>query len=187
MIRKRTTLTSSEKCQRLFWILAGIVLLHAGEGVLLYLLQDTVPKASGVFRLFDTVSLQWGSWGWLLLFAVLFFAGFSAIGQPLTILVLMCYGVGMGVTILGQLRTSGSFLLHSVGLLICFVPLSVIFVVAARESLRFSAKSACYLFRDEPADNMYHHLRMYCLRFLVLLIFLMALLVGCRFLCIAQI
>ena len=48
MIRKRTTLTSSEKCQRLFWILAGIVLLHAGEGVLLYLLQDTVPKASGI-------------------------------------------------------------------------------------------------------------------------------------------
>ena len=58
-------------------------------------------------------------------------------------------------------------------LLCYFVPMSALLVLAARESLRFSGYFTAYGFRNEPEEQMYHQLRMYCARFVVLAVFLL--------------
>ena len=50
---------------------------------------------------------------------------------------------------------------------------SALLVLAARESLRFSGYFTAYGFRNEPEEQMYHQLRMYCARFVVLAVFLL--------------
>ena len=143
MIRKRTTLTTTERKQRLFCLLFGSVLLGAALGIIMLRWQyDGVPTSWACFlgmfleKRSSLAALWLGSIGNILLFLMTFFLlGFSAVGQP-------------------------------------FVPVSALLAVASRESLRFSGKFTDYGFRDEPTDQMCHQLRMYCARFAVLLVLL---------------
>lgn len=180
MIRKRTTLTTSEKKQRLFILLFGIVLLGAGSGVVMLLWQypGTPMKWAyfmGMFFQTKTVlpSLCAEAVSGAVLFLIcLFLLGFSAIGQPGALLSLLSYGVCMGGALQIQC-CSGNAVLRSICLLPYFVPVSVLMVIAARESMRFSNLFTAYGFRDDPVDHMYHQFHMYCARFVVLLVFLL--------------
>ena len=159
MIRKRTTLTTTERKQRLFCLLFGSVLLGAALGIVMLRWQyDGVPTSWACFlgmfleKRSSLAALWLGSIGNILLFLMTFFLlGFSAVGQPFVWLLLLTYGVCMGGTLQMQ---------------------SALLAVASRESLRFSGKFTDYGFRDEPTDQMCHQLRMYCARFAVLLVLL---------------
>lgn len=180
MIRKRTTLTTSEKKQRLFLLLFGIILLGNAIGVLFLFLkqQGTSLEWTRIVGIFfqekqTVLSLCLEAMRGAVLFLLcLFFLGFSAIGQPGAIITLLAYGFCMGGALNSQC-CAGNPLLRSIGLLPYFVAVSVLLVIAARESLRFSGLFTAYGFRDDPADQMYHQFRMYCARFTVLLIFLL--------------
>ncbi len=179
MIRKRTTLTTSERKQRMFLMLFGIVLSGAASGIGMLLWQYPgipIQWASFMGMFFQTpcgmFSLFAEAIGGVALFLLcLFLLGFSAIGQPFAMLILFGYGVCMGGSFQMQC-SSGNAVLYSVALLLYFVPMSVLMVVGARESVRFSRLFLVYGFRDEPEENMYHRFRMYCVRFLVLAVFL---------------
>ncbi len=179
MIRKRTTLTTTERKQRLFCLLFGSVLLGAALGIVMLRWQyDGVPTSWACFlgmfleKRSSLAALWLGSIGNILLFLMTFFLlGFSAVGQPFAWLLLLTYGVCMGGALQMQCG-SGNVLVRSVLLLIYFVPVSALLAVASRESLRFSGKFTDYGFRDEPTDQMCHQLRMYCARFAVLLVLL---------------
>ncbi len=181
MIRKRTTLTTSEKKQRLIFALFGVILVGAGLSVLWTFLQSktSVPEwcsLAGCFFSADSIAALWmeSVTGAALFLACLFLLGFSAIGQPAIILTLLCYGFCLGGSL--QVQCSGAYAaLRCVGLLPYYVPLSVLIVVAAREALRFAGMFTSYGFRDNPTDNMYHQFRMYCTRYAVLAVFLMLL------------
>ena len=157
MIRKRTTLTTTERRQRLFCLLFGCILLGTAWGMVMLRWQyDGVPTGwAGFLGMFfqtkPTLPALWTeSAGDILLFLLAFFLlGFSAVGQPF------------------------AWLLRSTTLLCYFVPMSALLVLAARESLRFSGYFTAYGFRNEPEEQMYHQLRMYCARFVVLAVFLL--------------
>ena len=90
MIRKRTTLTTTERKQRLFCLLFGSVLLGAALGsVMLRWQYDGVPTSWACFlgmfleKRSSLAALWLGSIGNILLFLMTFFLlGFSAVGQP---------------------------------------------------------------------------------------------------------
>ena len=131
MIRKRTTLTTTERKQRLFCLLFGSVLLGAALGIVMLRWQyDGVPTSWACFLgMFlekrSSLAVLWlGSIGNILLFLMTFFLlGFSAVGQPFVWLLLLTYGVCMGGTLQMQCG-SGNVLVRSVLLLIYFVPVS---------------------------------------------------------------
>ena len=180
MIRKRTTLTTTERRQRLFCLLFGCILLGTAWGMVMLRWQyDGVPTGwAGFLGMFfqtkPTLPALWTeSAGDILLFLLAFFLlGFSAVGQPFAWLLLLTYGVCMGGTLQTQCSAGGAFV-RSTTLRCYFVPMSALLVLAARESLRFSGYFTAYGFRNEPEEQMYHQLRMYCARFVVLAVFLL--------------
>ena len=103
MIRKRTTLTTTERKQRLFCLLFGSVLLGAALGIVMLRWQyDGVPTSWACFlgmfleKRSSLAALWLGSIGNILLFLMTFFLlGFSAVGQPFVWLLLLTYGVCM--------------------------------------------------------------------------------------------
>ena len=131
MIRKRTTLTTTERKQRLFCLLFGSVLLGAALGIVMLRWQyDGVPTSWACFlgmfleKRSSLAALWLGSIGNILLFLMTFFLlGFSAVGQPFVWLLLLTYGVCMGGALQMQCG-SGNVLVRSVLLLIYFVPVS---------------------------------------------------------------
>ena len=145
MIRKRTTLTTTERRQRLFCLLFGCILLGTAWGMVMLRWQyDGVPTGwAGFLGMFfqtkPTLPALWTeSAGDILLFLLAFFLlGFSAVGQPFAWLLLLTYGVCMGGTLQTQCSAGGAFV-RSTTLLCYFVPMSALLVLAARESLRFS-------------------------------------------------
>lgn len=181
MIRKRTTLTTSEKKRLLFYLLFGTILLGVGGGAAMLFWQD------------PGVSLQWTTFmgmffqvdfsapdlfreavgGAVLFLFCIFLSGFSAIGQVFVLFLLLTFGVCMGGAMQVQCA-EGSFILRCLLLMLYFVPVSLLLAVAARESIRFASCFSAYGFRDEPGDQMPHRFRMYCTRFVVLLLFLFA-------------
>lgn len=190
MIRKRTTLTEQEKRQRLIFALFAVIAAGAGLGAGWMLLQKT-PDMPGWCRLigcFDLEDHLAGLWtsavaGAALFLGCLFLIGFSAVGQPGIILLLLCYGFCLGCSL--RMQCGGvSGALHCLMLLPYDVPLSALMAAAAREALRFAGRFTAYGFRDEPTDNMEHQLRLYCTRFAVLGVFvlLLALLYSLGFL-----
>lgn len=154
MIRKRTTLTTTERRQRLFCLLFGCILLGTAWGMVMLRWQyDGVPTGwAGFLGMFfqtkPTLPALWTeSAGDILLFLLAFFLlGFSAVGQPFAWLLLLTYGVCMGGTLQTQCSAGGAFV-RSTTLLCYFVPMSALLVLAARESLRFSGYFTAYGFR----------------------------------------
>lgn len=190
MIRKRTTLTTNEKKQRLFLFLFGLILLGVGGSVIGLLLdwqkitESWTSLAGDFFQVEPTLlSLLVESLSGAALFLLGFFLlGFSAIGQPLTLLLLCTYGFCMGSVLINTGTNDGN-LMRLICLLPYDVPVSMLMVVAARESLRFSGRFTAFGFQDDPADQMMHQSRLYCVRFVVLMIllFLLAMLYSLAF------
>lgn len=129
MIRKRTTLTTTERRQRLFCLLFGCILLGTAWGMVMLRWQyDGVPTGwAGFLGMFfqtkPTLPALWTeSAGDILLFLLAFFLlGFSAVGQPFAWLLLLTYGVCMGGTLQTQCSAGGAFVAYDAAVLFCAV------------------------------------------------------------------
>ncbi len=107
--------------------------------------------------------------GWLALYGA---AGFSVLGMPAALLMLLLRGAALGC-VLGQtyLAQGVTGLLTALGFVMPYAFCStLLYVLAAREVLRFSAGIGKTIFRrsGEPSAP----LRMYALRYMVLAVFL---------------
>ena len=179
MIRKRTTLTTAEKRRWLITLLFLVVLCGVLCSLLRFLWHHDTPvfwwhRLPGCF-FFEKASVMtlWmqSLFGGMLILLCLFLFGFSAIGQPGALVTLMGYGFCLGEAL--RLQCAGAYAaIHCIALLPYYVPLSMLLVIASRESLRFSGRFTAYGFRDGPTENMYHQFRLYCTRFAVLLLIL---------------
>jgi hypothetical protein len=165
----------SYRQRKILWYLCGFLLVLLGEavGVKLGLAGNGGNWAElcgalfsaeqmGLSQLcFETVVL-----GIPILF-LLCLLGFLAIGQPLILCVLVGYGTCMGSSMLLQCRGESVFF-RCVALTCYFAPLCLLFVTAARESLRFSVQLLRCCTGSEGKGEMPKQLRLYCLRYLVL-------------------
>ena len=113
----------------------------------------------------------------LLLWICCLASGFSAIGQPIPLLMLLLRGVAIGAAIAQCFLQYG--LAHGLPIVgLCILPLafstSWILVLAARDALRLSGQTAGYLFSGKPHVDIKDMTRTYVIKFLAWLVMLLA-------------
>ncbi len=111
----------------------------------------------------------------LCLLALLFFSGVSACGAPLVVLVPVFWGIGLGLseTYYAQSGMSG-WLVLAVVLLPPAIMELVALLMACSEALRLTLLMAVqFLPRSARCGGLWQDFRLYCVRFLVLLAFVL--------------
>lgn len=110
---------------------------------------------------------------------IIFCTGFFAVGQPLSVLVLIYRGFGIGFsTALTYLSFGKSgFYITMLFIVPKILATSFIIMLAVRESLRLSNIVYGYIFKDNVQENMTKYIRLYCIKFIVLILF--SLLTAC--------
>ena len=108
--------------------------------------------------------------------AVFFLLGFFSIGQPIGVALLIYRGVGIGASAAEMYILSGVSAVPSVMALL--LPKALVLSFAAslgvREMLRLSCTQFAFVFRDElPDEKMKRTVKLYCIRFLVLVVLVM--------------
>lgn len=180
MINKRTGLTSSES-RRTFFIFMTCILTvgiiagsYAAVSGSSFLKENALANQyiSPLFNgntLFEIIKNTFISITGII--AVIFCTGFFAVGQPVSIIMLTYRGFGIGLSTAYTYMMFGKSGIYLT--LIFIVPKilagSVVIMLALRESLRLSNIIYSYLFRSSPEENMGKYVRLYCLKFLILI------------------
>lgn len=102
--------------------------------------------------------------------AVVFLSGFSALGQPLAVAVLLLRGMGWGAAMsqLYSLYGGRGALLSAVFVLLPAVITAAALMIAARESVAMSNILLCVVFSDRQHNGLRQTVRLYAVKFLVL-------------------
>lgn len=102
--------------------------------------------------------------------AVAFLSGFSALGQPLAVAVLLLRGMGWGAAMsqLYSLYGGRGALLSAVFVLLPAVITAAALMIAARESVAMSNILLCVVFSDRQHNGLRQTVRLYAVKFLVL-------------------
>lgn len=102
--------------------------------------------------------------------AVVFLSGFSALGQPLAVAVLLLRGMGWGVAMsqLYSLYGGHGALLSAVFVLLPAVITAAALMIAAREAVAMSNILLCIVFSDRQHNGLRQTVRLYAVKFLVL-------------------
>ncbi len=126
---------------------------------------------------FGVVLSQWLSSCFqpLCLLALLFISGVSACGAPLVVLVPIFWGIGLGLSEAHYLQNGMSgWLVIAVILLPSAIMELVALLMASSEALRFTLLMAVqFLPRSARCGGLWQDFRLYCVRFLVLLAFIL--------------
>lgn len=105
--------------------------------------------------------------------AAVFLMGFFAVGQPFGLVLLAYRGFGIGASVAQMYILSGTDSLPSVIALLLPKAMALSFIAAlgVREMLKLSCALFSFLFRDElPGDKMKRTVKLYAVKFLVLLV-----------------
>lgn len=104
--------------------------------------------------------------------AVIFCTGFFAAGQPLSFATLIYRGFGIGFSTAFTYMTFGKSGIYITLLFIVpkILATSVIIMLAVRESLKLSNIIYRYIFRETVQENMGKYIRLYCVKFIVLIL-----------------
>lgn len=149
------------------WVFAASYSQMAGElGVMLKLHPLSGGFAGGIAQLFSScMSL-------LVMLAVLFLAGLSACGAPVSIVVPVFYGLGLGLTEAYYYASAGTAGIGLVALLV--LPHSLLAATAlmlgCSESLRMSLLLTRQLLPGGALGGLWHDFQLYCLRFLLFVV-----------------
>ena len=102
--------------------------------------------------------------------ALVFLSGFSALGQPLAVAVLLLRGMGWGAAMsqLYSLYGGRGALLSAVFVLLPAVITAAALMIAARESVAMSNILLCVVFSDRQHNGLRQTVRLYAVKFLVL-------------------
>ena len=107
---------------------------------------------------------------------VLMFSGFSSVSQPIELSALLYRGIVLGISL------SYTYAVYAVkGVFICVLMIlphalmtSIILVLAVRESMRMSTAVAIFAFKGQSDVTDRPDIKLYLLKFLILLLFLIA-------------
>lgn len=106
-----------------------------------------------------------------------FVLGFCSVGQPVAVALLIYKGMGIGLSAGAMYVASGAQAIIPVIALVVPKALAVTFiaVLSARESMRLSGAQLRFLFRQKiPEEKMSNTLKLYCIKFIVLMLFAVA-------------
>lgn len=109
-----------------------------------------------------------------LFLAAVFVLGFFSVGQPLALGLLIYKGIGIGISAGLMYVSSGAEAIIPVLVLVVPKALAVTFisVLSVRESMRLSGIQFCFLFREKtPEEKMHSTIKLYCIKFIVLMLF----------------
>ena len=108
----------------------------------------------------------------LLYLAAVFLLGAFAFGQPASTALLIYRGIGIGVSVYSLYRTAGMRSMPAVIVLILPLAVGTVFVsvLAVRESVRSSNRLLKAMTSDNSGSHERSGLKMYCIRFAVLLL-----------------
>ncbi len=157
-------------------LLLGLIFLAGAAGgtqLLRYCSRDTLDLLEAFLELRQETTLKelfLNSLSTeLLQLLLLFFCGFCAIGQPVSVFLLFYRGLGLGMTgtYLAQ-QGREAFLYYGIVLLPQTLLLLVIQIIATRESIGFSMSFLRQLFGGNRSTEL--PARIYILRFVILLI-----------------
>lgn len=149
------------------WIFSASYTQLAGElEVMLKLHPLSGGFAGGMSQLFSScMSL-------LVMLAVLFLAGLSACGAPVSFVVPLFYGLGLGLTEAYYYASSGTAGIGLVALLV--LPHSLLAATAlmlgCSESLRMSLQLTRQLLPGGALGGLWHDFQLYCVRFLLFVV-----------------
>lgn len=109
----------------------------------------------------------------LLILSLIFILGFCAIGQPFSLFLTLFQGLGLGASIAHLYSNSGmQGILFALAIIIPqAIITSITLFLACRESVRFSNKLFFQMIPNKFEVSMDGSLRMYIIRFLVLVVF----------------
>lgn len=103
---------------------------------------------------------------------LVFCTGFFSVGQPLAALLILYRGIGAGISVALTYMTFGEKGVYIT--LIFIVPkllaTTVILILGIREAIKLSNIIYSYLFRGTAEDNMNRYIKLYCVKFLVLIL-----------------
>lgn len=107
---------------------------------------------------------------------ILMFSGFSSVSQPIELSALIYRGIVLGISL------SYTYAVYAVkGVFICVLMIlphalmtSIILVLAVRESMRMSTAVAIFAFKGQSEVTDRPDIKLYLLKFLILLLFLIA-------------
>ena len=102
--------------------------------------------------------------------AVVFLSGFSSLGQPLAVAVLLLRGMGWGVAMsqLYSIYGGHGALLSAMFVLIPAVITAAALIIAAREAVAMSNILLCIVFSEGQHSGLRQTVRLYAVKFLVL-------------------
>ena len=102
-----------------------------------------------------------------------FMFGFFAMGQPFSVLLLAYRGFGIGASVALTYIEYGQKGLYITLLFIVpkILATTIIIILAVRESLKMSAQLYRYMFRGHIEENIGKLVKLYCIKFLILILF----------------
>lgn len=181
MIKKRTYLTKTESKRVFFLLMTGIMTVgiiigscfstSIGDFNSNAILNQYISPLYNGDTLLEIMENTIISVCCIIL--LIFCTGFFSVGQPLSILFLIYRGFGIGLSVASTYMTFGKKGLYIT--LIFIVPkvlsTSVIIMLSARESMKLSNIIYNYLFRATAKEDMGKYVRLYCIKFIVLIFF----------------
>ncbi len=104
--------------------------------------------------------------------AVIFCTGFFAVGQPFSLAMLIYRGFGIGFSTAFTYMAFGKsgFYITMLFIVPKILATSVIIMLAVRESVRLSNIIYGYIFRETVQENMGKYIRLYCVKFIILVL-----------------
>lgn len=141
------------------------------ECVLLHQYFSPIYSGETVFQVFMNTFISS-----VIFLLALFFLGFSAIGQPFGIGMLIYRGIGIGFSV-AQLYIQGGFKAIPTVLLLILpkaIMISFISALAVREMLKLSSNQFMFLIgKNLSVEKRNGNLRIYCLKFVILVIIML--------------
>ena len=173
------------KRTRVIFLLFGAIVIGVILGTLIYCMKDDKSiflsdrLNHGFIKLSERQSILSVFYraisGTSLLVILLFLSGFCSISQPAEIFILFYRGTALGISISYIYGVYGAkgILVSAAMILPHALITSVVLVLAAREALRFSNLYMFYLTRQTPDESLRPQLKLYLIRFVVLMAFVL--------------
>lgn len=182
MIKQKTGLISYESRKKFFMLMTAITTLGIILGSCMAVSENNVVFQNNFFNqyispvhrgntLLEITKNTFISSSSVI--AVIFCTGFFAVGQPASMLALIYRGFGIGLSVAITYMTFGKngFYITLIFIIPKILATSVIIMLGARESIKLSNIIYSYLFRGISEDNMTRYIRLYCIKFIVLIFF----------------
>jgi len=181
MIKKNNSMSSPDRRKMFFILMTAVITAGIAAGSCTAVSSDFLrnsPLANQyISPLFNGATLLEIIMNTFLsvsgILAVVFCTGFFAVGQPVAIMVLAYRGFGIGLSAAYTYMTFGKSGVYLTMLFIVpkIIATSVIIMLAVREAMKLSNIIYSYIFRDSPEDSMGRYIRLYCIKFIVLILF----------------